>query len=557
MLPLSGPDDIELAEPTPAKPNLSDVGEAAFELASMDTVVNTYARNVALDEIESRGGKMLTVEEANTRFKNVPKAFDKPISELAAFHLDDEASRRKQLEQMIEDGPTGSGVTNFVAGAVAHVLDPVETLGGILTGGALSVAGRTAARSAIPAIANIGAKLAPATTLPGVFAREAAENFVGGMVTEAYVVKSASRAQQDYGWQDAFVNSFGSALIGGAASTGFKFTLTKYGSKTSLAGLPSQSPKTTELAINGTIRQLESDRIPTPDVVEQVFQKQAYGEPNPKAAMGEVRANYVHKALDVNTISETSLFTPTAMTNSLDAGSRKFGQEFGDGLTLTDNPHIANNISGHPLLDGPTSVGHVKLENARILDLDSLDPETGATFRQQVDAIRMKIDEGKATDADLDAFNQTLKSAGYDGYKLEVTDQAQPFNQVHIFPESVAKVKAEAFTKTDLSALPEFDQSAMQRAKDSLLEKEGGLFSDAGYAKALNEEAAKPVQIATPEKIKKDLEESTQTLDRMEAGGFLSDEQVLALAETKKTLEFINSREQVANDFVNCLFGGG
>jgi hypothetical protein len=199
----------------------------------------------------------------------------------------------------------------------------------------------------------------------------------------------------------------------------------------------------------------------------------------------------------------------------------------------------------------------VKLENAKLLDLDSVDPSSGATFRQQVDAIRMKIDEGKATDADFDTFNQKIKAAGYDGYKLEVTDQAQPFNQIHIFPESATKVKAEAFTKTDLSALPEFDESAMQRAKDSLLEKDGGLFSDAGYAKNLVEEANQPVEIKTPENFKKDLEETMQTLDRMEKNGFLDESQITSLAETKQTMEFLNSREQVANDFVNCLFGGG
>lgn len=563
MLPLSSIDDVQFAEPTPAQPELSDVFNASFELAQQDTVVTSIARNYALDELESRGGKVLTPEEANLKYKNVPVPFDKPVNELVAFHLDDEASQRNELSRRIEEGPTGSGITNFVASSIAHLFDPVETLAGIVTGGALSVGGRLAAKSAIPAVANIGSKLAAPSGLAATFGREATENFVGGMIAESYVVGSSKRAQQDYGWQDAFVNSFGSALLGGTVSTGAKFAISRFGAKSSLSGMAAKSDKGTELAIQGTIRQLESDRIPTPDVVEQVFVKQAYGEPNPKAAMGEVRASYVHKPLNVDAIGEVPLFTPTKMTNSLDAGSRSFGQEFGDGLTLTDNPHVANNVSGHALEEMPTSVAQIKLENARILDLDRplleipelKDVVTEArTVRQYLDAVRSKIDSGETSDADFEAVNQAVKNAGYDGYKLEVTDQAQPFHQIHIFPESVAKVKAEGFAKTDLDALPELDRTALQRAQDSLMEKDGDLFTDTEMRAELMKQ--EPVVIKTPENVKKELEESMQTLERMEKNGFLTDEQMASLAETKQTMEFINSREQVANDFVNCLFGG-
>jgi len=552
MLPYSNEDNSGFQEPSPATLELGEVFSAGFELATYETPVIAAARNAALDDLEKRG-KVLSAEEANAKYQ-VEVPFTKPISELAAFHLSDEYSRKQELNRAIENGPTGSGVMNFAAGALAHMMDPVETGLGILTGVGISKIGAMATKSAIAPVAKFGASLAEPTTVVGTFAREATENFVGAMAAESYVVGTSKRAQMDYGWQQATINSFASGIIGGGLST-----ITKYGLRSSLGGLSTKSDEATGIALTGTRTQLEADIVPNPEIVEKAWKDSAYGEPPKDVKVGEVRAAYVHKPLTLDQLPNVPLFSPSKMAGTLEGGSRKFGQEFGDGVTITDNPHIANNIAGHPLENSASTVAEIRLADAKLLDLDQpileipelADMKIEAqTMREYIDSIRNKIDDGSATDADMDAFTATIKAAGYDGYKLEVTDQAQPFNQIHIFPESANKIQTTKHHPADLNAVPPFSSEATPNR----FNKENGLFFDAAAQKEFDE-------FVMPEAIKMEdvklaVDENFKTLEKMDSEGFLDAEtkQMIEVMKTERT--FFEKLPEVVNDFAKCLAGG-
>lgn len=372
MLPLNNPEDVRFKEPSPAQPTLGDVASAGFELATQETFVTTWARDTALDELENGSGKTLTPEEANEKYPYVELKFDQPINETAAHFLNEEAYRKHELRQTIENGPTGSGFVNFVAGSVAHLLDPVEFAAGALTGMGLTRVAGQVAKSSAGALGNLAKTIAQPSTVAGTFAREATENVIGNAVAETYIVNRAERARIDYGIQDAFVNSVAAGILGGGLSTGIK-----YGAK-GLNSIIGKSEIATDIALKGTVSQLEANVKPTPGVVETAWRDLAYGEPKLSAVSN---TNYVFKPVNLADIPNQSFFAPTKMTNSMDGGTRKFGHDFGDGITLTDNPNIANNIAGNALEDGVTSIAEMRISEARLIDLD--EPIQNVPFMKQ------------------------------------------------------------------------------------------------------------------------------------------------------------------------------
>lgn len=565
MLPLNNPEDVRFKEPSPAQPTLGDVASAGFELATQETFVTTYARDTALDELENGSGKTLTPEEANEKYPYVELKFDQPINETAAHFLNEEAYRKHELRQTIENGPTGSGFVNFVAGSVAHVLDPVEFGAGAALSGLASLGGYLA-RSSATTLGKTLRAIAQPSTVAGTFAREATENVIGNAVAETYIVNRAERARIDYGIQDAFVNSVAAGILGGGLSTGIK-----YGAK-GLNSIIGKSEIATDIALKGTVSQLEANVKPTPGVVETAWRDLAYGEPKLSAVSN---TNYVFKPVNLVDIPNQSFFAPTKMTNSMDGGTRKFGHDFGDGITLTDNPNIANNIAGHALEDGVTSIAEMRISEARLIDLDtpttSLDPSIVAlkdalpenmrplfenieTLRQGVDNVRAAIDEGSLKDVDFENMNDAIKAAGFDGYKLSVAEGKQKFNQIHLFPESGNKAQAAGYRKVDTDALPELDAGTLNKVAEARLEKKNQLEFD----EDVQIEADKlvvPKEINETE-IKGQIDENFATLERMEQQGLLTEEASAMVAEMRKERTFFENLPEMVNEFANCLLGG-
>lgn len=564
MLPLNNPEDVNLKAPSPAQPTFGDVASAGFELAMQETFVTTYARDTALDEMNT--GKTLTPDEANEKYPYVEVKFDQPVNEQAAYFLNEEAYRRHELRQTIEQGPTGSGAVNFVAGSVAHLLDPVEFAAGAVTGMGLTRVAGMAAKSSSTALANLGRTIAQPATVGGTFAREAVENTVGNAIAESYIVAKADRAQMDYDLQDAFVNSVAAGILGGALSTGIK-----YGAK-GLNSVIGKSEIATDIALKSTVSQLEGNVKPTPGIVETAWKDLAYGEPRIGATSN---TNYVFKPVNLADLPNQSFFAPTKMTNSMDGGTRTFGHDFGEGITLTDNPNIANNVAGHALEEGMTSIAEVRINEAKLIDLDtpttSLDPEVIGlrealpenlrpyfenveTLRQGIDNIRGAIDEGSLKDVDFENMNAAIKGAGFDGYKLAVSEGKQQFNQIHLFPESGSKAQASGYRKVDADALPELDADTLNKTAEYRLDKKSQLgFDDDVQIEADNLVVPKEINEA---EISKQINENFATLERMEQQGLLSEDVAGMVAEMKKERSFYEKLPEMVNEFTNCLLGG-
>jgi hypothetical protein len=329
--------------------------EAAYELASMDTFMGGLARNSALDDMDGPSAKKLTPEVLNEKYPGMAVPFNKPMSDVAAFHLHEETQKRNDLQRIISEGPKGTfynQVTNIGANLVAHALDPVEfgvgTLAGFgIKGVGMLIKGSQAAASSA-GIAKFGEALTKSS-----FAVEATEGILGNAALEPAMYQQQKRAQVDYGIEDAFLSVVGGGLAMPVLKKAFH----------SVIGLPDS---VTGMAWKSSIGQAQEGFRPTPELHAQAYNDIAFKNPD-NIPVGSVRAEYKFSPMDVAAHQDKTFYMAGASINE----SKTIGDFLGEGSYLTDNPNFANNIAAHPMDDSIGDVFEVKLNNTKLFDADT------------------------------------------------------------------------------------------------------------------------------------------------------------------------------------------
>lgn len=521
--------------------------EAAYELGKMDTFVGGMARNTALDEMDGPTAKKITPEDLNERYKDVEVPFNKPMSEVAAFHLNEEAKKRKDLQRIISEGPKGTfynQAVNFGASVVAHALDPVEFGVGALTGlgikgvGALIKGSQAAATSA--GIAKFGDVLTK-----GGFAVDATEGVLGNALLEPAMYQQQNRAQLDYTVEDAFISAVGGGLAMPVLKKAFS----------SVIGLPDT---TAGMAVKSSIAQAQDGFRPTPEIHAKAYNDIAFKNPD-NLPVGSVRAEYKFSPMDPALHQGKTFYMAGASLNE----SKTIGDFLGEGAYLTDNPNFANNIAAHPMDGSIGDVFEVKLNDTKLMEADkAIDPEVLKAMglpenvsKELSEAPSLKKALLSLSEEDQKTVVSALKAQGFDG--LSQADTVNGHNSVHLFPESIAKIQEQARFKPDIKAVPSLDPKALDDMVSAARSRENELGFDPALDKEFSEfvlpEEYKSVESS---KLEADMEETMNRLSSMDKEGILSQESKGILESIKQSKMERQSRLEVIKDFATCLLSG-
>lgn len=495
--------------------------EAAYELATMDTFMGGWARDTALEDMNGPSAKKLDPEELNSKYTDVEVPFNKPMSEVAAFHLNEEGKKRRQLAEIIQNGPKGSfygQVANLGAGLIAHATDPVEFGVGAFTGmgirglGVLAKSGTFGSYSAITKSGEILAK--------GGFRTEAAEGILGNLALEPIMYNQSKRAQVDYGIEDAFISVVG----GGLAAPVLKKGLSK------LINLPDS---TVGMALKNSVGQVQEGFRPTPELHVKGYRDIALRNPPEGAQLGEIRSSYKFEPVAPEAMKDKPFF----MTGD----SLESPKNIDDMFEITDNPNFANNVAAHPMDDSIHDVFEVKLNEMKLADYET---------------IRERLIEADGDELKVQAVMDELKGQGYEG--VVKTDSSVGHNAVHVFPESRAKIQEASRFRSDPNSVPSLDASEVEKIRAAARSRENEIGFDADVHGEF-EKFMLPddLKVADSSKLDAELDETLKTFAGMEKEGMLSSASKEALEKVKASKQARQSIPEVISDYFNCLTSGG
>jgi hypothetical protein len=537
------------------------LSDAASELSQMDTFVSNWARNTALDDLEARGGTKLSPQELNEKYKNVETPFTTPMSELSAYHLNEEGLKRKNLKEAINNSPSSDfykGAVNFKESFIAHALDPVEFGAGALSGWAFRGAGFLMSKAAAPTVAKVGEVLSRQG-----FVYDAAEGIVGNAVLEPYMMNSAERAQTDYTLTDAITNT----VAGGIAFPVLKFAGAK--SIDLVKKLPSSS---VNLAIKNGLGQIFSGKKPDVSLITETFDELAY-KSNPDVKMGPVRTNYEYIPKTADELRVQPMFIASKQAGTLDGGSKPVGDlRFGeDGLYITDNPKAANNIAAHPLdTDGPPGdVFSANINDVNLLDLDLAGREVldvldlpddikamikdADTVHDAYEIIAGNVTEGMDPQA-MKAFTEAIRGEGFDGFKY--SDDVQGHNSAYVFEEAKQKVISDGYHESDPTSIKEIDKVKATEVSEKINSEENDFYFDKQLKQEADDFESSPDQDVL-KLAQETYEEKIKVLDDLEKQGVITDKGDLGLIKKLKESKIKSDKQlQILEDFKTCLLSG-
>lgn len=522
--------------------------EAAYELASMDTFVGGLARDTALDDMDGPTAKKLSPEELNEKYPSMAVPFNKPMSDVAAFHLNEETQKRNDLQRIISDGPKGTfynQAVNIGASLVAHAVDPVEFGTGALAGLGIQGVGALLKGSQAALTSSLVAKTGDVLSKSG-FVAEATEGILGNAVLEPFMYQQQQRAQVDYGIEDAFISVVGGGLAMPVLKKAFK----------SVAGLPDSL---VGMTYKSSIGQAQAGFKPTPELHAKAYNDIAFKNPSEGAPLGSVRSEYKFSPMDNALHQEKTFYMVGASINE----SKTIGDFLGEGSYLTDNPNFANNIAAHPMDDSFGDVFEVRLSETNLFDADSkFDPEIAKTLELTEKAREVLESSGSIKQAlsNLDEADQkslvdAIKTQGFDG--LSQVDSTRGHNAVHLFPEAAAKIQEQGRFKPDPKAVPSLDPKEVEAMRTQARSRENQLDFDPAVDKEFSEfflgEDLKSIESS---KIEAEMDDTFNSLASLEKEGFLSSEAKEILETVKQSKLERQSRLEVIKDFTACLLSG-
>jgi len=540
--------------------------EAAFELASMDTFVSGFARNTALDELDGPTSTKLAPEVLNEKYPFVQTPFKKPMSEVAAFHLNEEGKKRRALEEAITKGSSSSlysAAVGLGAGIVAHALDPVEFGVGAATGMLLSGAGTLVAASSSRSIyggVRQGAKLLArqGTTAGEKFAFQATEGIIGNAALEPFIADQSTRAMIDYDLQDSLVSVIGGGI---AAPTAI------YGLSKTFGGLFNKSKTASKIAIETAIGQTKADIAPNVDLVNKAYDDYIFKAPPREAKVGEVRSGYKFTPLDVSQKQEITLYSAGRKEDG-----RMIGEFFGEGVYTSDNPNFINNLAAHPMEEFPTDVIELKISEANLLDYKAPNKDllldlastvedknikkilsSSEYFEQAWSTIRKRADSDLG-DEQIKGLMKEVKARGFDG--ISISDSNLGHNAIHIFPEAEAKLSESAKWSPDMNSIPKLNEAELAQATSDLMKPSSKIGFDPEIEKLKDFQLGPEVRALEVDHLKNNVDSLIQSMDDLKTNNLLDTSTIKELESVKAKTKAITSIPEIIEDFANCLLSG-
>lgn len=367
----------------------SDVADASFELAQLDTATILGARLKAVKDLESQGAKMLTPEEANGLYPNMPTPFKEPVNPYVAQMVSDREQEKIELQRKIEEGPQDAWTKakSFGAGLLAHLMDPIEFGVGAVTGWAV---GGALAKTAW------GARLA-ATTDASLKARTALQAIeaVSGNTIENTLQEAAIYGVQEglegikydpvQGMQNIAVSTFFGSIVGVGIKEG-SFRLGRF--------LKGTSPEADLGVIRGERGQAEAGlKVDSTPVLEQMVR-----ETDVRAEDFPGKGSYSYEKLTPESARGKKFYISSDRVDDFNLDSmRNVGEQHGIGVQLTDNHLVANAASNRSMADAKGAVWEVEMDELRFLDLDEGVPiQARNLFEKALKGVVSDVDEAIA-----------------------------------------------------------------------------------------------------------------------------------------------------------------
>lgn len=534
--------------------------EAAYELATMDTFVTGWARNTVLDDFDSPDAKKLSPDELNSKYQFVEKPFTKPMSEVAAYHLNEEARKRQSLQQAISNGPKGSVYNQAVtlgAGIVAHALDPVEFGVGAFAGMGLSAIGSSVAASAksYGIVKTAAEAMAGGGTAFGRFGAEAIEGVVGNLALEPFMYNQSSRAMVDYSLDDAFISVIGGGVAAPAAI---------FGVRKSWGGLMNKSKSATGLAAKLAVGQVQEGISPNVDLVAKAYDDYTFKSPPEGTKLGEVRSQYVFDPMTPDKVNEKIFY----VAGNKEDG-RIIGDYFGEGTYATDNPNFANNLATNPMEEFAVDVREIKLSDANILDASMPNKDLLMAISESVPSSRLKKILGEVDtikdawqkirnriDVDLNdshakVFMEALKQKGFDG--VSMTDNINGHNSLHIFPLSESKITETARFSSDQLSIPKLDSTELDATMANVRSPENQLGVDLETLRDTKNFILDEDQKFTDTKaLENDTLQRIKNFEELSQRGLVDADSMAEIKASSERISNIQKLKEVVEDFVNC-----
>ena len=568
----------------------TDSMEAAFNSAWEGTAVGSLTRMYQMHEAKEMADEMgsspQSPQDLNKQYPGLPQPFTEPTDPFTAGEIARRQTEQKQLSQEMQYGPQGKlySVGRFGAGMLAHALDPVEMGANVATG--------FAADTALGATA-VGAKIGFGV------AEKSIPQLVGTGIVEGAAGTAATEPLQWYAnkqdntpnsaWQSAGNILMGGLMYGaikGVGGAGARFLKRLNGNQL-------------EMLHNVTTGQLANDKVPNPEPLEREFALEQVGAP-PNADPNDPRTfnpdlPYTFKEIRPENQHTVKFYVPKdSVQASARAGNMvKVGDDFGNGLYMTDNPAAANGISGAKTLNVPGSIHEANLKGgANLLDLDAkLNEKNAAPFQKFLDeftsvdengqpdmtlkgsvdasklspreiyeVLREGVDRGEFHEKVLQDFNDAVQATGKDGIKYQVDEtngiKHDPYNVAMLFDKDSDKlVEGKAhLPNTDAVYKPPTDE--VQSVGDKSLSHETDLYHEPEAEQKFQDVKAHPhndyqrPDIETKaEELSKQIKEQNEQFKSPETEQYLKQQDELDKA--------LGEREKMYKGIMNCLTRNG
>lgn len=452
--------DYTPGELVDARVETPDVANAAWDLARVDTPGGALWDAVKAAALDVKG-KELSPQELNDRY-DLEDTFKVPMTESAAAVIAERAQRRKKAEEVMSRAESGmlNTAVSFGTSVVANMIDPLNLAADIAVGKGLGILARS---GKIAMMTSWGARGASAGRR---FGEAAVEGALGNLAVEPLVFGARSLENRERGFDEVAIETVAGALAfpavkfagGELLGRGLQF----------VNGLDARSA-------NNFYRSLKAQVIGgkklnvEPLTREQVKMTSEHVVPEGKALFGsKTDYNYVPK----ETVQPNDSFYVSVLNSPDDIADAKFGtfaDDYGGTVNLTDNAFAANGASARITGDSIGNVFEVRVDpEAKIINLERTLGEADPQVREAVKAayekatgLEFKFDDDvslKDVYEDLyggsisekyraevtSEFNQSIKEAGFDGYRHDGTRLAEmehsPHNVLALFDPEKAKV---------------------------------------------------------------------------------------------------------------------
>ena len=558
--------------------------DAAQKLGNTDTFVENHLRDGYLDELQGmktpEGFGEIQPEEANKLFPNVEVPFSKPIPYFVAQELDTVGKKRRELNDIISNKGRGSWGGNLAismaGGAIAHATDPIEAGADILmslgTGGVgllLSEVNKARNSAKIATMANM---LQSKT-----FTKSIVEGTIANTALEGQNYKSSTRAQFDYGMQDAITSIVGGGILFPTAVHGtmkgipaaYKYMRNKY----------EANGAAFKTGVGNVLRNI----LPSSEGVTKYYNK-LFNQKSPNAPTDSLRAKFTHSPIDGDEgLRDIDFYVASReKINELnldDMPHHTFDTDFGDGVIhMTSDPNKAYNMAGDHLSDSLGEVHAVNISPSKIINADSvIDSDVGFQIRELISDPELRriyeeapsIKEGfdnirdalEISGEDLTKLNDItnkIKELGYDGFRYVMKNELGEDTAHGIaLLKGFDNKKYKGSSSVDRQQVPNLDDKEVKEVTANLLSKE----NEIGYSKALQKELdetkAEPKLTeetikATNEKKMKDIENLIEVLEKSEE---LSPENqaIIKLLKDQTNEEIVEN--EVIDAYIACLIG--